>query len=314
VNLKIVQRLWDRLRGKDVIKKNPVATHYGERFVYRGENGESVVAETLKKGGPSMIVRFGRTELKVVEWFMRSMDQPSVAFRRERAAQLAVNAGFINPTDLDLTRYSCEFIQITRDVDVLGVWFAINEREMVERYLPLRSKLIALDVLTPGPVFRKPWTRFLAGKKVLVIHHMEDTVREQYKKREFLFSNPEILPEFELITMKAYQSCAGNNPAGYASWFDALDDMNRAIDALDFDVALIGAGAYGMFLAHHCKALGKTAIQMGGATQLLFGIKGRRWEDPKHDYGKRFFNEYWVRPLPHEIPEGSQTVEGGCYW
>jgi hypothetical protein len=65
---------------------------------------------------------------------------------------------------------------------------------------------------------------------------------------------------------------------------------------------------------HHCKTLGKQALHLGGATQLLFGIKGKRWEDPKQDYGKRFFNEYWVRPLPHEIPEGSESVEGGCYW
>jgi hypothetical protein len=28
----------------------------------------------------------------------------------------------------------------------------------------------------------------------------------------------------------------------------------------------------------------------------------------------RFYNEYWVRPLPEETPAEAGVVEGGCYW
>ena len=48
-----------------------------------------------------------------------------------------------------------------------------------------------------------------------------------------------------------------------------------------FDVAIIGCGAYGMPLAAMLKQAGKQAIHLGGATQLLFGIKGKRWEEIK---------------------------------
>ena len=89
--------------------------------------------------------------------------------------------------------------------------------------------------------------------------------------------------------------------------------MYAEVSRQDFDVAIIGAGAYGMPLANFIKIkLGKTAIHMGGATQLLFGIKGKRWEN--HDRISKLFNEYWKYPLLSEIPENHKKVEDGCYW
>ncbi|MDR0361080.1 MAG: hypothetical protein LBJ46_00090 [Planctomycetota bacterium] len=314
MKVRCIQRAWDRLRGKDIIAKNPVATHYGERFVYSGAESEALLGAVLQKDGPALVTRFGRTELKIVDWFMRRKNEPAVVFQKDRAAQIAANAGFINPSDRDLTRYACEFIRIVRDIDILAVWFVVNERELCLAYLPDRAQLVSLESLTPGPVCQRPWTRHLAGRRVLVIHPFEDTIRRQYANREKLFDNREVLPEFELSTLRAYQSLADNNPDGYASWFDALDAMKRKIDAVDFDVAVIGAGAYGMFLAHHCKAIGKKALHLGGAAQLLFGIKGKRWDDPTSEYGPLFYNEHWIRPLEHEIPAGSEQIENGCYW
>ncbi|MCD7883766.1 MAG: hypothetical protein LUI87_08725 [Lachnospiraceae bacterium] len=81
---------------------------------------------------------------------------------------------------------------------------------------------------------------------------------------------------------------------------------------MDFDVAIIGAGAYGLPLAAYCKERGAQAIQMSGATQILFGIKGKRWDD--HPFISSLYNEYWVRPNESETPPLKQKVEGGSYW
>ena len=41
--------------------------------------------------------------------------------------------------------------------------------------------------------------------------------------------------------------------------------------------------------------MGKThSLYVGGGLQLLFGIKGKRWDDAN---GKLLYNEHWVRPL-----------------
>ena len=84
---------------------------------------------------------------------------------------------------------------------------------------------------------------------------------------------------------------------------------------IEFDVAIVGCGAYGFPLAAKLKQAGKQAIHLAGATQLLFGIKGKRWEeDPAFEYVRKFFNEAWVYPDETEKPKNASVVEGGCYW
>ena len=98
--------------------------------------------------------------------------------------------------------------------------------------------------------------------------------------------------------------------------------MEDEMDKTDYDICLIGCGAYGFPLAAHAKRKGKKAVHLGGALQLLFGIKGKRWE--AKDYATKWhlpqdaysslFNEYWVRPSINETPSTALKVEGGCYW
>ena len=99
----------------------------------------------------------------------------------------------------------------------------------------------------------------------------------------------------------------------FATWFDAYRHMCDRIAGIDFDICLIGAGAYGLPLASFAKKMGKQAIHMGGVTQILFGIKGRRWEQLYADSTGKLFNEHWIRPLASETPTNKDDVEKGCY-
>jgi hypothetical protein len=156
-----------------------------------------------------------------------------------------------------------------------------------------------------------PWSEALFKKRILVVHPFEDSIKKQHAKRHLLFSDSRVLPDFELITLKAVQSIAGNT-VPFADWFQALDWMRNEIEKIDFDIAIIGAGAYGFPLAAHVKRLGKKSIHLGGASQLLFGIKGNRWD--KDPTTSRFYNEHWVSPSASETPQNSHAVEKACYW
>ena len=83
----------------------------------------------------------------------------------------------------------------------------------------------------------------------------------------------------------------------------------------DFSIAIIGCGAYGFPLAAKLKRVGKQAVHLGGATQLFFGIKGRRWEtESSYKYVQRFLIDFWVYPDYNEKPKRASEVENGCYW
>lgn len=227
--------------------------------------------------------------------------------------ELQKNAGFFAKDGVTLElvdKFAKMYLHYIPLMDVCGRF------EYYEQYLPFSPscKMVQLESLYPF-FSDKPWTKMLEGKNVLVVHPFKSTIEKQYAKRKLLFANNDILPDFNLKVIKAVQSIAGESTP-YNDWFEALDSMKDAIAATDFDVAILGCGAYGLPLAGFIKEdLGKKAIHMGGGTQLMFGIKGRRWTvDYKNSCYRDMYNEHWVSPEAEERPAKASQVEGGCYW
>ena len=92
--------------------------------------------------------------------------------------------------------------------------------------------------------------------------------------------------------------------------------MCNDISKLDFDIALISCGGYGVPLSYYIKKeLQKSAIYIGGGLQLLFGVMGKRWETI--DMWKKIIKENesnFIRPHGEEIIKKNNNIEGGCYW
>jgi hypothetical protein len=59
-------------------------------------------------------------------------------------------------------------------------------------------------------------------------------------------------------------------------------------------------------------AAGKQAIHLGDALQVLFRIRGCRWEEIPSMAA--LMNEYWVRPSEQEMPVSAKLVDDGCRW
>lgn len=218
--------------------------------------------------------------------------------------------GFFPTTDENLLNFSSIYSEKIKDIDGIGVWgFVPGENYIIKKYCPTA---VAFDPYVLDPYFFEfPWTENLKGKKVLVVHPFAESISSQYKKRKLIFKSQKILPEFYLHTFKTVQTIAGNKTS-FNSWFEALEYMKSEIEKIDFQVALIAAGSYGLPLASHIKKLGKCAIHMGGSLQILFGVKGKRWDS--HPSTALLYNEHWVRPNEKEVVKNADIVEGGCYW
>ena len=199
----------------------------------------------------------------------------------------------------------CREMMEKGDVDVLLGLEIFSNMEGTLRTIPLGAddlRVYGRDAIDSAAA--------LAGKRVLVVHPFKTTIERQYAHRAELFPGTDILPQFaDLRIVQAVQGLAGAD-TGYASWFDALAAMEQQMDAAPYDVAIIGAGAYGLPLAAHARDTGHAAIQMSGALQLLFGIRGKRWDD--HPIISKLYNDAWVRP--EETLAHKEKVEGGSYW
>ena len=205
-------------------------------------------------------------------------------------------------------RFSELLLNDMKHVDLLGSW--LNQENLFIDNLTATKRVMLEDL---EPFFTEnSWTKALKGKKVLVIHPFAETIQSQYEKRSLIFPDG-LLPDFKIITIKAVQSVAGEQTA-FKTWFDALDYMKNQMDSIDYDVSIIGCGAYGLPLAAHAKRKGKKGIHLAGITQLLFGIKGKRWEQFIVWPYMNLFNEHWVRPGENEKPKNAHIVENACYW
>ncbi|MHB9142905.1 MAG: GT-D fold domain-containing protein [Paludibacter sp.] len=281
-----------------------------------------IIYEKLLDDKPCMIARFGAFELNTVVnylgvtqkehriWKYIKGDSLSWWWDNNLLSYMRSNAGFFPPTQKKIIQFCELMLEDMKVVDVLGSWQP-NEIHFEKELAKVQKvRFILLD-----PFWAKtPWTKALEGKKVLVVHPFANTIVRQYKKREILFKN-NLLPQFKLITINAVQSIAGAKTP-FKDWFEALEFMKAEIDKQDYDICLIGAGAYGFPLAAHVKRNGKKGFQLGGSLQLLFGIHGKRWnKNYSQDYDYSILeNEHWVKPGNEEKPEGAEKVEGACYW
>jgi hypothetical protein len=262
----------------------------------------------LESNGAGMIARFGSTEIKAVLWPHLPWVVKHVVTRRV-ISNMTLASGFFPPARAPLERFSALMYNDMRQLDILGSWRP--EEYLLRRHL-LHVLRVPLTALEPY-LSNQPWSEALEDKRVLVVHPFSKTIESQYNDhRQRLFEDSRVLPRFKsLATIRAVQTIAGNK-SQYSDWFQALDAMKDAMDGADYDVAIIGCGAYGFPLAAHAKRRGKLAVHLGGATQILFGIKGNRWDaDPSIS---RLYNEWWVRPAPEERVTGADRVENACYW
>lgn len=294
--------------------------HYNDTVIRLATfDTQQLIKDYLSSDKPCMIARFGSVELQsIVDYLYPATFKnilpfvkgkiPSLGYAPSTKRTMHINAGFFPPTESMLNQFGQLMVDCMKEVDLLGSWRP--EEEMVMKYIPNVTR-VPLPDLEPY-YFDNPWTTVLEGKRVLVIHPFEDTIRKQHARLDKLFADKQMIPHYELLTIKAVQSIAGNKPEGFRDWFEALDWMKKEIDKKDFDIAIIGCGAYGFPLAAYIKQIGKKAIHLGGAVQYLFGIRSNAAE--QNPQLKLLMNEYWVYPSTEETPKGIEKVEDSRYW
>jgi hypothetical protein len=308
------------LRRIYFIISNNNEEHRNRKMFSNKEYANDLIYKQLMNKEPCMIARFGSTEMNCIVNYLgvKNKNKNYLGFikgdilewwwKKSFIVQMKSNAGFF-PSHVDKIEQFCKLmIEDAKEVDILGSW--LIKEKYIKNEIKNAKQLVLEDL---EPFFTtNPWTKALEGKKVLVIHPFSESIEDQYKKRELLFEN-NLLPQFELKTIKAVQSLQGEK-VKFIDWFEALDSMKNQMDQTNYDICIVGAGAYGFPLTAHAKRSGKKAIHLAGVTQLLFGIKGKRWENFLFWPYMNLFNEHWVRPSVKENPKNANQVEGSCYW
>ena len=278
-------------------------------------NGSFYLYEKFKNDEPFAAGKIGNCELMCIYnyYICKHKNINPIEWFPNVVEETYNNTGVFPQTEEARIQFIDQITNDLKDLNALAWWSMFN-LDFEARYIKKNSpNCELLDLQSLEPFYSgSPWTEHLQNKKVLVISPFAETIQKQYSIKDKLWKDSRILPDFELLTIKHQHSPGIDKPSEYPSWSEMIEGIKKQMSSLDYDVLLIGAGASALPLVAHAKRSGKKGIHLGGPLQLLFGIKGGRWDNGP--IGKHFYNEYWVKPSLEETPEKFKNIEGGCYW
>ncbi|MCR5062316.1 MAG: hypothetical protein K6A89_03450, partial [Treponema sp.] len=238
-----------QMNYQDKIKK--LSPDYSSEIYFKQE-GNDKIFNLLESKFPVFITRFGSVELNTINEYLKAKKREEKTHTKNKTinfysentfSSMHKNAGFFPVTKENLDSFAQLYLDSIKNIDCCGVWFNDGEASVLKNGAG-SALLVELGCLNSW-LYKNPYTGILRGKKVLVIHPFENTILSQIKNRERIFEDQNVLPDCEIKIIKAPQTIAGNTD-GYSSWFEALEATKKKIDEVDFDIALLGCGAYGL--------------------------------------------------------------------
>jgi hypothetical protein len=279
-------------------------------------SGGIQVALKNKKG--FLVGRNGTIEMETIllRFFQKTLYQNKLAI-------LEKNAGIFPGTGNSVEAWISDTIDAIRSSDLLVAgWFdplVAAEKDFLKQ-LGKRGPFLPLRSLEPYYVPHEyQWSRYMLWRKVAVVSSFAELAVQQAKKAKEIWGDrsDSLLPEAEYIPIQTgYSPVLAQGRAGWPEevtcWQEAMDWVVKRVLESEAEIVLIGCGGLSMPIGRRLKEAGKVCIVMGGAIQILFGIKGNRWKD--HSVISRFWNDAWVFPPLERTPGAADQIEGGCYW
>lgn len=298
-------------------------------------NSHQVLYQALASNCQVVVGRNALYETKIMYWADEADPKPKLT-------KSYVNPGFYFTNETTKEQYNATAIQWGKlwqqsygATNLFAVWDWPNKPQMlqgVKKWAP-KAGLVNSHVLSPPCFYPQytnqtpPWTATLQDKTVLIVHPFVDS---------FVANIPhlsQIWSKADPSVIGAPQSCFPLSadqvkfvrpplPSGAPTkpWIDALEDIKRQIDDVGhFDIALLGCGGFGMPLVQYIAELPHrpSAMYIGGALQLFFGVLGGRWMSPDQRTTSIFqplYNEFWTWPLESDIGNSTVgTIEDAAY-
>jgi hypothetical protein len=169
-----------------------------------------MMSEAVAENRPFMAARLGRGEIRFIS---------KVALRKELGASEVFLHRWLEGYDLIWAGKDSWFrrnlgASIPRANELLDLYLgAMRNTDLLGSWSPGESIFAthmegaSIDTLASLEPFnhKVPWSKELAGRKVLVVHPFSRTLKHQYENvRHHLFANKDILPDFDLLTLTPF--------------------------------------------------------------------------------------------------------------
>jgi hypothetical protein len=296
-------------------------------------NVNGMIANAIRKSIPFSIGKIGNIEAETIVQNHQGAVQERQSFGTKQTKyndrivkQIHVNAGVFPNDEQGIEAFSRLYQHATSACDILCVsyrWLIPEWGEHISMCRGSKTNQRSCRIGATEPFFSiTPYTRELANKKVVVVSPFINSIQKQIKNRKSVWGDraDDFIPETTKWRFVRAPLSAGIVKPIDDDWESMIQRLVRECFPHDRedewpDVLLAGCGPGGLCLCQEAKERGRVGISLGGSLQILFGVRGKRW-DHKTNFQRfqKFFNDSWVRPSGEERPPESVLVENGCYW
>ena len=289
------------------------------------EQGASWLTQKVKIAAsePFFAGKLGTSECELLLFYLSSRKdaETPLTYPLRVRQNICLNAGVFPDTNAVLDDWANHMLtEVLPIMDGVAEWnpiYPLQENLLLNTFSPMSARFPARSL---EPYYeadlRQRWTQEIAYS-FAVVSPFHQSIQRQWPYRNAVWSSVRLWSD---LTPVPHVIRAGYNPyLSYTSNWDDATDWRTAVESVVEQVCasgahlvILGCGALSLPIAAALKRRGVSAIHTGGATQILFGVQGRRWDS--HSIISGFYNSAWVRPLPCETPTNSAMIEGGCYW
>ena len=241
---------------------------------------------------------------------MGNVEASQLLYKKGIYSKMLTNAGFFGD-EKALTLWKNQMLD------------ALMNADCNLRVVSCRSFFVCDDVLTklnlhlptlPYVEELSYWVSFinkLKSTSIGIISYFAEEMKSQIKIIDRVFNNRiKYTKSMDSLNFIFSENTIQGNEPDNKTFQEVFDDLlKRSLEA-DCDVYLISCGCYGIPLCNELKKNGKRAIYVGGILQLLFGLKGKRWDERPEI--SQHYNKHWK--YPSKKPINADLVEGSCYW
>lgn len=280
-----------------------------------------MIIDLILKNEPFSLVRLGLGHETIMCMDFLTKNRISTKYY-----DLNINGIYSKKNDeISLISFAKHYIRAVIKSDLLATFIPplVNAKvKAMQNYFHATYKLPQVFSRSLEPFYQiqegiVPWTHYLKGKKLLIVNPFVDSFNKQLDKGFKIFRSPSanvFSDDQEFVFYKSFQTIAHNHL--HEDWYETYEIMCTDISKIDFDIALLGCGAYGLPLCDFIKStLNKSAIYIGGGMQLFFGVMGARWE--ANEMWKKIIADNgteFIRPSENEQIKNMKLVDDGCYW
>jgi len=290
--------------------------------LYRMEEKAKIVCSYFQNSKPFFIGRNGSTELEILNYYYKTKNKN---IPQQLCNRIELYSGIFPATPESVYKWIEIYFESLYSVDAIAEGWYEPLKEFENKFLDkIISQRESLFLRNLEPYYfpkELRWTKYLKGKRVGIINPFSELCETQTYMAKAIWGeyNCEFLLPLSTswIPIRTYfpPSIAGKNLEmawKCKDWEEAVESLVQKAVSEQIEVALIGCGAIGMIVGARLKALGISVIVMGGALQILFGVRGKRWEN--HSVISKFFNDAWINVSDDLKPTGAYKIENACYW